>query len=370
VAIFIPHRLANMPPTGGIRYSAAIRTLDFAPAVANHLGDVLRHRHVVQLLSHLAAVVVGPVEEFQCLTRSVGVLDFLVHQDERRTGDRPAFVTRLVGQHQIHARRGLPVGVGGSSHERFHARRNDFAGLVLQVHQAQVVLGRVSELDITDRAIGVGDLAGDTSVRLGADTGRPRDGLAFTHVVGEIFADLGQVMREQEVGARAFRTVDRRDLGIRQIHVRVQLGDRLVVPAGDLALVDVGQRRAVQVERTPFDTFDVECRDHAAHDHRPLHQAVLVELFLGHRCIAGAEGDRLGDDLLNAATGTDRLIVEADTGFILVGVRPLRIDRVREGCAGAGNGFLGLNTSGTQNQRSGNERCEDVFKHSDILFPP
>ncbi|MGY4318044.1 hypothetical protein ACVWW1_007371 [Bradyrhizobium sp. JR3.5] len=47
--------------------------------------------------------------------------------------------------------------------------------------------------------------------------------------------------------------------------------------------------------------------------------------------------------------GTDRLIVQAIAGVLLVGVSPLRIDRERERCAGAGNiGSEGRRRSGDQ----------------------
>ena len=55
------------------------------------------------------------------------------------------------------------------------------------------------------------------------------------------------------------------------------------------------------------------------------------------RRVGGAEGDGLGLDLLDAAAGADRLVVQADAGLLLVGVGPLGVDRVGEGRAGAGN---------------------------------
>src|ERR1700729_2609919 len=57
-----------------------------------------------------------------------------------------------------------------------------------------------------------------------------------------------QVRREQERAARAVRAVQRDDLHGWQRHARVELGDRRVVPHGDLAGVDLRQHRAVEVE--------------------------------------------------------------------------------------------------------------------------
>src|SRR5262249_12473693 len=44
-----------------------------------------------------------------------------------------------------------------------------------------------------------------------------------------------------------------------------------------------------------------------------------------------------GLDLLDAAARADRLIVQADAGLFLVGVRPFPVDRKRKGRAGACN---------------------------------
>ena len=48
------------------------------------------------------------------------------------------------------------------------------------------------------------------------------------------------------------------------------------------------------------------------------------------RHVGGAEGHGLGGDLLDAAAGADRLIVQAVAGFLFVGIRPLGVDRIRE----------------------------------------
>jgi hypothetical protein len=64
---------------------------------------------------------------------------------------------------------------------------------------------------------------------------------------------------------------------------------------------------------------------------------ILFEVFSLHRSVGGAEGHGAGDDLLDAAAGADRLIVQADAGVLLIGVSPFGIDRIGEGRAGAGN---------------------------------
>jgi hypothetical protein len=68
-----------------------------------------------------------------------------------------------------------------------------------------------------------------------------------------------------------------------------------------------------------------------------LDQAVLRQLVAGERRVGGAEGHGLGLDLLDAAARADRLIVQADIGLLLIGVRPLGVNRIREGGAGTGD---------------------------------
>ena len=70
---------------------------------------------------------------------------------------------------------------------------------------------------------------------------------------------------------------------------------------------------------------------------RELHQAVLARAPRLQRHVGGAEVDRLRVDLLDAAARADRLVVHADAGLLLVGVRPLGVDRIGEGRAGAGD---------------------------------
>src|SRR5207245_6999610 len=93
-----PHRL----PVG---------TLDLLQALLDQFNHAVRHRHVIELLCRLAAVVIGPVEEIQRLARDVGLGLLLVHQDEARAGNRPTVFPWLVGQQQIEILRLGPVGI-------------------------------------------------------------------------------------------------------------------------------------------------------------------------------------------------------------------------------------------------------------------
>src|SRR4029077_8474409 len=112
------------------------------------------HRHIVELFRQLVAILVGPVEEFQNRGGTLGMVLLFVHQDERRAGDRPALLARLVGQEQVEARRLGPIGVGGGGLKGLVVGRDKGAVMVLQQRVGHLVLQRVGVLDIADRAVG------------------------------------------------------------------------------------------------------------------------------------------------------------------------------------------------------------------------
>ena len=147
----------------------------------------------------------------------------------------------------------------------------------------------------------------------------------------------GEVVGEVEGGARAVGAMDVGDREIGQLEVRIELLDRRIVPLRDLAHVDLGDGRTVEHEFAGLHARDVDDHDDAAHHHRPLGEAVLVEVLRLQRRVGRAEGHGLGPDLLDAGARADRLIVEAVAGVLLIGVRPFGVDRERKGRPGAGN---------------------------------
>ena len=117
--------------------------------------------------------------------------------------------------------------------------------------------------------------------------------------------------------------------------------------------------------RSPrLDAVEVHDRNDAAHDGRELDEADLVELGRLQRHVGRAEGDGAGGDLLDAAAGADRLIVQAVAGLLLVGVGPFGVDRIGEGRAGAGN--VGGVGRGMQRERreAGRGQCGPMFHGS------
>ena len=93
-------------------------------------------------------------------------------------------------------------------------------------------------------------------------------------------ADLGQIVGEVEGRARTVGAVNDRDRLRRQLRIRIELLDRRIVPLGDLAEEDVGERRTVEDEVAGLHAVDVHDRDDRAHDHRPLRQTVFLRAAL------------------------------------------------------------------------------------------
>src|SRR4029077_19725188 len=142
------------------------------PGLLDAVDDVLRHRNVVELLSHLGALVVGPGEELERLGSGRRVLRLLVHQDPRRRRHRPGFRARLIGENDAVAGTRMPVGIGRCRREGRRRRLYTLAVLVDHLRVGQLVRLGVSVLDVADRAFGLGDVVGDAFIALGADADR------------------------------------------------------------------------------------------------------------------------------------------------------------------------------------------------------
>src|SRR5262249_27186337 len=115
-----------------------------------------------------------------------------------------------------------------------------------------------------------------------------------------------------------------------------------IVPLGDLAEEDVGQEVGREAESRI--AGEVVGPDDGAQDGRDVEELARrpLELLVGHGTVGGSEVDGPGDDLPDPPAAPDRLVVEAggriDPGVL---VEPLRVERVREGRAGAVDQGLG-----------------------------
>ena len=114
-----------------------------------------------------------------------------------------------------------------------------------------------------------------------------------------------------------------------QIDARVERLDLGIVPARDVALEDVGERRPVEDELARLDALEIHDRHRAAHDHRELDETGCFQVVRLEGHVGGAEGHGLGLDLLDAAARADRLIVQADAGHASYRRQPIwnRSDR-------------------------------------------
>ena len=121
------------------------------------------------------------------------------------------------------------------------------------------------------------------------------------------------------------------------VHVKGIEAGALTLDGPTLAEIDAGERRPVDDDVAGLDAVEVHDRHDAAHDHRELHETVLVEFLALEGRIGRAKGHGPGFDLLDAAARADRLIVQADAGVLLIGVRPFGVDRIGERGARAGN---------------------------------
>src|SRR5581483_2877904 len=225
----------------------------------------------------------------------------------------------------------------GRREDALEARRRVLAGLVLHREVAQVVVERVGDVDVADRAGRLRDAACDAGAAAlpGAD--------------GPVDGDAGAVLRlprrargRQEVGevvgrARVVRAVDDRDLRARQADALVQPLDRRIVPLRDLAYEDLRQGCAVHVQQV---LHAGQVVDDGGRGERPRDlNASLAgrELIRRERRVARAEVDRAVRHGGDAGTGADAAVLElvpvrgAERG------RPLLDERLHERAARTGD---------------------------------
>src|SRR5258708_1885311 len=128
--------LRSVPGPGKSEYFPSVDCL--AGRVGHHLPrrlDFLHHRlghrHVVELVGHLRAVLERPVEELEHFAAGLGLFLLRVHEDEGGARDRPALLADLVGQDHTHAGNRFPVRAGGGGLEGEVVGPDELARLVL-----------------------------------------------------------------------------------------------------------------------------------------------------------------------------------------------------------------------------------------------
>src|ERR1700733_7356408 len=99
-----------------------------------------RQRHIVELGSHRATVLVGPCEELEGLADRSGIRGLLVNKDKACARDWPTLGALLVGEDQIIAFRMGPVRIGRGRLEGFGAGFDCLTCLVDQLRIGHLVL--------------------------------------------------------------------------------------------------------------------------------------------------------------------------------------------------------------------------------------
>src|SRR4051812_48115714 len=101
------------------------------------------------------------------------------------------------------------------------------------------------------------------------------------------------------------------NLLIRQTDARIKSGDFWIAPVLNGTEINRGDRLAIELEGGRAGQV---VRDYdRAGDRWNVQQFArcVLQIFVAHRAVGSAEVDGLGNDLLLAAAGADRLIVEA-----------------------------------------------------------
>src|SRR6201999_620034 len=146
-------------------------------------------------------------------------------------------------------------------------------------------------------------------------------------------ADFGEEVRQRVRVTGAVGTVDGGDGQVRELRLRVQLGDLRVVPVGDRAEVDAGQDLAVEVQL--LDAGDVEADAGGREGPRDRRAAAAsTGLFRGHRGIGRADVDGAVRDLFDAFAGADTRVFDRDAFFDFEAVDPVGEERLDQGRPG------------------------------------
>ena len=189
-----------------------------------------------------------------------------------------------------------------------------------------LVLHGVDQFHVADGVGRLLDLAGDALVAFAAESDRPIDGGSAADFRFPLLADFGQIVGPNVGGAAAIGTVDHDDVGGRQFHARVGFHQFRIVPFRDLAEEDSRQsfRREVEIRADAGNVID---RNVGAHHGREVQDSKsvlvveLLELHVVHRAVAGSEIDGAFGHLLDAAAGTDGLVVELQDSETSCGIR-------------------------------------------------
>ena len=261
----------------------------------------------------------------------------------------------------------MPVGIGSGCRKRFLGRLNKLAVFVLQLRPRQIVLLGISVLNVADRVLQLAYISSHAFVTLAALTRGPLYSLALTDFFLPFGRNFRQIVGPAERSTRTIGAMHHDDRCAGQFKIRVQRLDGSVVPLLDLGQEDIGQHSGRKLQLTGLNALDINNRHRAANDGRKLEKVVFSKFVGLHGVVRSTEINCFGNDLLLTTTRTDGLIIDAIACFFLVGGCPLRVDGVRERCAGTGDvGSHSGQRYGTKGNTDGN-LGKYAFQHRGIL---
>src|SRR4051794_29132964 len=329
---------AAMPRSGRLdRRAVALQAV--------HLGlglllDGRGERRVLQLLRRVLALAQRVVEPRLHASRFVlrhpRLAHVLIDEQERAGGDRVRLGARRVDRAEAQVAGDLDTLAGRRG--GLERRGDVVAGLVLDVRGREVVREGVRLLDIADAAVVLLHAGRDAVVALRAGARRPLDRLVDARAVLPLGRVVGEEGREELRRAGVVGAMTDRDGLVGQLRARVRGGDGRVVPLRDLAEEDVRDGLAVELEALA-DALDVVGDGHGAEDARDVDGLALLlgrrDLRVLHGGVRGAEVDRPGGELRDAAARADALVVDGEAVLVLQACGPLLVDGQRERGAGA-----------------------------------
>src|ERR1700761_4856535 len=301
----------------------ATRAVNLVDEVQRGFGgrkDVLRQRREVEGSAVALALGDRVVDE---LFDELALRSVVRHDRVRERRDRVSLGGALGRVHDADAR--VRLGLldhRGSFLDVFDVRQLEVAGSVFDRGGTEAGGDQVGRRDVADRARGFADQGGDAGVAFGTGTGFEADRGGDANFSFPGGADPRQVVGERVRVTGAIGTVDRGDGQVRQLRLRVELGDLRVVPVGDRAEVDAGEDLARQVQF--LDARNVEADAGGREGPRERRAAAAgAGLFRGHRGIGRADVDGAVRDLFDAFAGADTRVFDRDAFFDFEAVDPV-----------------------------------------------
>src|SRR5262249_37188336 len=156
------------------------------------------------------------------------------------------------------------------------------------------VLRRVDQFDVADRVWRLLEQATHAFVALASQTHRPVDRSTFADLIFPIAADLGEIVGPNVGGAAAVGAVNDDDVIGRKIDAFVSARNGWVIPFGDAAEKNTGQRVRRKIQRF-IDAGNIVGRNGCSEnsgkvkDARAVFRTVGFELIVVHGSIRSAE---------------------------------------------------------------------------------